>query len=262
MLVVSRHWKPAIPRRQWRRADLRDAADLKKVVRAFDPQIVLHAAANPNIDYCEKHPGEAFAVNAQGTLNLIQSLPRPDIPFFYFSTDNVFDGRKKSGYRESDPPNPPNCYGLSKLWGEHYVRDYCPRHFIVRTCWLFGDGPNFISKLLAGERLKAADDWWANPTYTADLAGAVKELSDRKAPAGIYHLTNARPVTRWNAFRELRKLSGRGAGVFAERVKFAQLPFAAKRPIHSILINSAFRNAGFQPLRAWTAALAEFLGNN
>ncbi len=243
-----------MPRRKWRRADLRDAAALKRIARSFKPQIVLHAAANPNIDYCEQHPEEAFAVNAQGTLNLIRSLPRRDIPFVYLSTDNVFDGRKASGYREGDLPNPPNCYGLSKLWGEHYVRGLCPKHYIVRTCWLFGDGPNFVTKLLAGERLKAADDWRANPTYTADLAAAIKTLVARPAPRGVYHLVNSRPVTRWDAFLALKKAAPRTAGVSAQRVKFAQLPFAARRPLHSVLVSSRF-----PPLRPWTSALADFL---
>jgi dTDP-4-dehydrorhamnose reductase len=258
-LAIGRQWKPNVPRGSWKKADLRDPSALRRIAVAFRPDVVLHAAAIPNIDQCEKFPREAFETNAQGTYHLIHALPRRDIPFVYISTDNIFDGRKRSGYREEDQPNPLNSYGLSKLWGERHVRSLCRKGYIVRTCWLFGNGPNFMTKLLAGEKLKAADDWRANPTYTVDLARAVLKL--RKAVPGIYHLTNAFAVTRWKAVEVLKTVAGGRFEIRAERVRLRSLALAAGRPQNSALINSNWRKIGELPLRSWELALREFVGN-
>ncbi|MBI4396978.1 MAG: NAD(P)-dependent oxidoreductase [Elusimicrobia bacterium] len=256
VLSVSRRWNPCVPRSAWRCADVRRPSSLTRILRVFKPQIILHAAAIANIDYCERHPEEAFQTNTQGTRNLLMAAGGKAL-FVYLSTDNVFDGTRK-GYREEDAPRPRNSYGFSKLWGEHHVRSLAPRHLIVRTCWFFGFGPNFVTKLMAGDPMKAAEDWVATPTYTADLAGAVDRLV-RCAPWGTYHITNGRAASRWDVVRELKRLLGPSNGIRAVKCRYASLPFAAQRPIRSRLVNDHWRRLGWSPLRSWKSALGEFV---
>lgn len=256
VLAVSRRWRAPVPRAGWRRADLWNPAALRRLVRAFRPDWVVHAAAIPNVDACEADSRSAFETNVLGTRHLLQAAG-PDVPFVYISTDQVFDGSRARGYREEDLPSPPNAYGLSKLWGERQALALARRAWVVRTGWLFGPGgSHFAGRLLAGEPLKAAADWVACPTAAADLARAVDRLT-RGAPPGIYHLTNGPAASRWDVARELARLApGR---VRAVRSRFSELKLPAPRPQSSVLINAAWRRLGRPPLRPWREALADYV---
>lgn len=251
LLALGRHWKPSVPRHQWREADLRDAGAVKKVVRSFRPQIIVHAAAIKDIDFCERFPQAAFETNTLGTWHLAQAAAKAK--FVYISTDNVVDGSRR-GHDESIVPQPLNHYGFSKLWGEQAARSRGPA-YIVRTGWLFGEGPNFVTGLLSGQSLRAAADWRASPTYTVDLAQSVRRLV-KKAGPDVYHLTNAGGPTRWEVAQELRRL---GMKVNASRCLYKDLGFVAQRPMNLVLLNRSWRRAGFAPLRSWKSALRDFV---
>jgi dTDP-4-dehydrorhamnose reductase len=258
VLAIGRRRKPFIPAGHWRRCDIRNAGAVQRAVRSFRPQIIVHAAALSNIDYCEQFPDQAYETNTAGTQHVVRAAADRGAYLIYVSTDNVFDGRKPDGQSEKDRPNPLNSYGFSKLWGENHVRRLCRGSLIVRTSWLFGPGPNFVTHLLEGRALKAARDWVGCPTYTVDLAKAIRRLAERKA-AGLYHVTNASPATRWEVVRELRRLLGRNGPVRATPCRYKDLPFLAQRPINSVLRNARWRQAGLAPIRSWKSALQEFV---
>ena len=129
------------------------------------PDLVLHAAAWTNVDGAEDDPQGAAAVNVGGTANAA-SL---GAPLVYFSTDYVFDGRKREPYLESDGPNPMSAYGRSKLHGEAAAGEQA---WIVRSSWLFGPtGNNFVRTMLRlgaeREEVAVVDDLRGSPTYLA-----------------------------------------------------------------------------------------------
>ena len=145
--------------------------------------LVLHAGAWTDVDGAEADPQDAAAVNVGGTSHAA-SLG----PLVYYSSDYVFDGRKRSPYVESDAPNPLSAYGRSKAFGEAAAGD---RAWIVRSSWLFGPtGHNFVRTMLrlGAERdeVSVVDDQVGCPTYVGHLAEATKAIVE--LPFGIWHV--------------------------------------------------------------------------
>ena len=189
---------------------------------------MLHAAAWTNVDGAETHREEAFAVNEEGTRNVVAL----GAPVVYFSSDYVFDGSKRSPYVESDEPNPLSVYAESKLAGEREVRE----GWIVRSSWLFGaTGHNFVLTMLrlGAERDEVAvvDDQRGSPTYVAHLAEATRALLER--PYGTWHLAAAGECT-WADFAEeiFRKADLTCA---VRRISSSEYGAPAQRPSYSVL---------------------------
>ena len=161
------------------------------------PDLVLHAAAWTDVDGAEDDPQGAAAVNVGGTANAAAL----GAPLVAYSTDYVFDGRKREPYVESDGPNPLSAYGRTKLHGEAAAGEQA---WIVRTSWLFGPtGHNFVRTMLrlGAERDEVAvvDDQRGCPTYVGHLAAATRELVE--LPYGVYHVAAEGDCT-WAEFAE------------------------------------------------------------
>jgi dTDP-4-dehydrorhamnose reductase len=194
-----------------------------------DVDVVLHAAAWTNVDGAEKEPREAAAVNVDGTRHAAEI----GAPLVLFSTDYVFDGRKREPYVESDATAPLSVYGRTKLEAEAAAGQDA---WIVRTSWLFGwTSTNFVRTMLrlGAERDEVAvvDDQRGCPTYVGHLARAARELLDR--PRGIWHLTAEGDCT-WADFAEaIFEEAGLDCGV--RRITTAELGRPAPRPANSVL---------------------------
>ena len=120
--------------------EIRDPEAVERAVRNSRPACIVNTAAFHRVDACEDQAGQAFAVNAVGAANLARSAFRAGATLVHFSTDYVFDGAKSAPYVETDSPRPLSLYGISKLAGEFAVRRYCEKHFVIRTCGLYGIG--------------------------------------------------------------------------------------------------------------------------
>ncbi len=169
--------------------------DILRMLQDAHPDVIIHAAALTNVDYCETHEEEAFRVNGEGTRNLAEAALAAHALLVYYSTDYLFDGAKPDGYREEDAPNPLSVYGKSKLMGESSVRATSPNHLILRTSWLFGcHGKNFIRTIVSlaqeGKPLRVVDDQRGSPTFTRDLAARTAFLLQAGC-WGTYHVTNS-----------------------------------------------------------------------
>jgi dTDP-4-dehydrorhamnose reductase len=233
-------------------------------IATLQPGWVVHAAAETDVDGCEREPERAMAVNAEGTRRVAEGCRRSGAGLVYVSTDYVFDGQKGSGYAEWDPPAPPNVYGCSKLEGERAVRMVAAHWTIVRTAWLYGlHGRNFVKTILgraaAGEPLRVVDDQVGSPTYAADLADAVALLLSR-GRTGIYHVTNSGACSWYEFAREILRLAGFDPITVAP-ITSEQLNRPARRPGYSALENAAWQAVGFPPLRSWREALAAMLSS-
>ncbi len=247
--------------------DIADLAAVKAAVFSCRPALIINAAAYTDVDGCETNVEQAFAVNAQGARNLAVVCSELDIPLVHISTDYVFDGTSSVPYKELDRPNPHSVYGKSKWQGEQFVRELCPKHYIVRTSWLFGEhGKNFVSTMLRlgreRDELGVVDDQMGSPTYTGDLAAAIRELVERHrtvGPAyGTYHVTNSGTCSWFELAREIFRQAGIG-GVTVKPIKTEELGRPAPRPANSVLDNGAWLRQGFVPLRHYKEALQEYL---
>jgi len=197
--------------------------------------LVLHAAAWTDVDGAEADPQGATAVNVGGTANAAALSDLLGAPLVAFSTDYVFDGRKREPYVESEAPNPLSAYGRSKLLGEAAAGEDA---WIVRSSWLFGPtGHNFVRTMLrlGAERDEVAvvDDQRGCPTFVGHLASAVRDLVDADLPRGLWHLVAAGECT-WADFAEAI-FEDSGLECRVRRISTEELGRPAHRPAYAVL---------------------------
>ncbi len=197
--------------------------------------LVLHTAAWTDVDGAEADPQGATAVNVGGTAHAAELSHALGAALVTFSTDYVFDGRKREPYLESDAPNPLSAYGRSKLLGEAAAGEDA---WVVRSSWLFGEtGHNFVRTMLrlGDERDEVAvvDDQRGCPTYVGHLARAVRELVDEDRPRGAWHLAAQGDCT-WADFAEAI-FAEAGVECRVRRISTEELARPAARPAYAVL---------------------------
>ena len=242
------------------------AEAVRKAVAAIRAECLINTAAFHRVDDCEDQAERAFAVNVMGVRNLAQAAEQAGAALAHFSTDYVFGGEKQTPYAETDLPQPLSIYAMSKLAGEFAARRYCSRHFVIRTCGLYGmggsrsKGGNFVETMLrlAGQKkpIRVVADQIVTPTSTADLAERLLPLLESKR-YGLYHMSSAGQCS-WHEFAaEVFRL----ANVEADLHPTDSKSFGAKarRPAYSVLDNCEMRAAGIAEFRPWQEALADYM---
>jgi dTDP-4-dehydrorhamnose reductase len=180
--------------------ELKDKSSVHRSITELRPDIVINCGAFVRVDDCEDDPSNVIEVNSIGAGYVAQASAKIDAVCVYISTDYVFDGSKNTPYSEDDQAYPINIYGISKLSGEHMVRSYCPKHYIIRSSGLYGlagssgKGGNFVETIITlanqGKPLYVVQDQVLTPTFTKDLSAVIAELID-KGDFGTYHITNS-----------------------------------------------------------------------
>ncbi len=239
---------------------------VRRVLGAISPRLVINTAAFNRVDEGEDDPEGAFRVNAFAVRDLAVVCRDLGAVLVHFSTDYVFDGRKTDPYVEEDAPNPQSVYASSKLAGESFARNYCPRHFVIRTCGLYGragsreKGTNFVETVLSrasrGQELRVVDDQTVTPTSTAELAPRVLELVETGA-YGLYHMTNEGRCTWFEFASAVLEIAGLSAPL--SPISSAEFGAKALRPSFSVLENAAYKNLGLTPFSSWKSALEAYL---
>ena len=230
--------------------DVTDQQQLKNVFEREQPEVVINCAAWTDVDACESNQQKAFAINGHAVSLLTETASLVGARLVQISTDYVFDGYKESPYLESDQPNPQSVYGKSKLLGEQLAG---PDALIVRTAWLMGpDGNNMLQTILRLLRspgdLHFVDDQVGCPTFTDDLAGALLALVEAK-DAGIFHVTNAGPVSWFVFAREVAEAAGHDPGRVLPISTTDLVPSRpAPRPANSVLDNLKLVDSGYSQL--------------
>ncbi len=241
--------------------DITDYAACKQLITALHPHILLHAAAYTDVNGCALDPPKALRINGVGTQNLAAVTAQLGMAMLYVSSNEVFDGKLGRAYHEYADAKPMNAYGWSKWYGERALVQVNPRHYIVRTAWLFAPGGhNFIHAILnaarRGRPLRVVTNEISNPTSTHDLAAAIGTLitSDRY---GTYHLVNEGAVSRWGLARFALDEAGLADTVIA-RISSQQWQRPSRPPEHTPLANIAAASLGIR-LRAWQEAVRDFV---
>lgn len=256
--------------------DLSDELALRRVIRAYCPDIIVNPAAYTAVDRAESEAKLAHAVNAHAPTVLAEEAQAIGAFLVHFSTDYVFDGSQSTPYTETDIPNPQGQYGLSKWLGEKGVASACTRHLIVRTSWVVGvHGGNFAKTMLrlASERdsLSVVADQWGAPTSAALIADVTAHLVRQaqhgplEFPYGVYHLT-ASGKTNWHSYAsyviDRARNKGKAIRVTPDAIKAiatADYPTPAKRPTNSCLDTSKLRHTFKLHLPHWQAGVDHIL---
>lgn len=233
------------------------------------PELVINTAAYNLVDRAEDEPEQAYRVNALGPRNLARSCAANNAILMHVSTDYVFgdapDGNRP--WTEHDAPRPQSAYAVSKLAGEHFVRSGCPRHFVVRTCGLYGGEPgrgsgNFVETMLRLGRERGAvrvvDDQRCCPSFGGDVAEALLELSQTDA-WGLYHATNEGEATWCEFATAVFKVCDLEVGVTP--ITTAEFGAAARRPAFSVLDCAKLESVIGRRLPRWSEALSRYLAD-
>ncbi|MFA7169246.1 MAG: dTDP-4-dehydrorhamnose reductase [Candidatus Paceibacterota bacterium] len=244
----------------WDRAelDITDAEEVDKKIKELNPETIINAAAYTAVDQAESEEDLVYKINSYAVGYLANVAKEIDALLVHFSTDYVFDGENHLGYKEDyQVKNPVTVYGKSKKLAEKMIEDIKPRHFIVRTQWLFGkSGKNFIETMLRlaneGKDLKVVNDQFGSPTYAKDLAYRIRDMIEENRESGIYHITNSNTCSWYEFALEIFRQAKLKPVV--KPVKSEEFAAAAKRPTHSMLINTKL-----PPLRPYEDALRAYL---
>ncbi|MDK8797914.1 sugar nucleotide-binding protein [Corynebacterium sp. MSK044] len=228
---------------------------------------IINAAAFNDVNSAETAEGRtaAWEVNALGPAKLAQIAARYDLTLVHVSSDYVFDGTVKE-HTEEEVPSPLSVYGASKSAGEAAAA-VCPRHYVVRTAWVFGDGANFMATMARlaanGTTVKVVSDQRGRPTWAEDLAKGIVHLLDVNAEYGIYNITSGGDPASRNEIAMATFIATGSDPTGVTPVTTAQYqelngPEAA-RPAESTLALDKIEATGFTPTN-WRVALALYLG--
>lgn len=251
--------------------DLDDPEAAARLVARDRPELVIHCAAWTDVDGCAREPDLAMRRNARAVRELAEAAVASGAGLVLVSTNEVFDGRRADGlgYEESDPVEPGNAYGASKLAGERAAvvayrgQDAEGRLWVIRTAWLYGPpGRDFPAKILAaaarlpaGEPLPVVADEFGSPTHAPDLAAALLALVARADP-GLYHLANGGRASRleWASAVLARCRPGQATRPIGQ----AEYPRPSAPPRWGVLATAKAAAAGVT-MRDWHSALEAYL---
>nr|WP_315268182.1 bifunctional dTDP-4-dehydrorhamnose 3,5-epimerase family protein/NAD(P)-dependent oxidoreductase [Microbacterium lemovicicum] len=229
---------------------------------------IVNAAAYTAVDTAETADGRraAWASNVSGLATLAGIAAANGITLVHVSSDYVFDGSLERPYREDDAVCPLGVYGQTKAAGDAIVATV-PRHYIVRTSWVIGEGKNFVRTMASlaerGVDPRVVDDQTGRLTFTEDIARGIRHLLDVDAPYGTYNLTGAGEPTTWaDIARRVYELTGHDAervtGVSTEEYFAGATGPVAPRPVNSVLDLGRIEDTGFAPADA-AASLESYL---
>ena len=243
--------------------DIADPASLGRAFEDVQPDVVFNCAAFHVLDECEHEPDSAWAVNVRA----VADLARRGAKLVHLSTNYVFDGRRPEPYAEDDVPAPRSMYAITKLAGEHAALAYGAGALVVRTTGLYGfagnasKGGNFVQRMLTRARagtgqLRLPADQRVQPTFTADLAGALVDAVRRDA-TGTVHLTNSGECT-WFEFTQAI-VDNAGIDVPIEPGETVIEPGGIDRPLNGVLARPRADALGLPELRPWREALDDYM---
>lgn len=240
--------------------DITDVKAVYEFVNNHRPEVIINCAAHTAVDKCETDVDMAYKINTVGPKNLAAAANAIGAEIVQISTDYVFDGELNKELTEFDEVNPQTVYGKTKLEGEKVVTMLNPKHYIVRTAWLYGDGNNFVKTMLklseTNKTLKVVDDQRGTPTSTVDLARVIIKLVENKN-YGLFHCTCKGECTWYDLTKEIFRIKGIDTEVLPCTTD--EFPRPAKRPKYSVLRNYMLDITIGDLTRDWKESLEEYL---
>lgn len=244
--------------------DVCDKELVFSLIKKHQPQLVLHLAAETDVDRCEKEIDHAFRTNTVGVQNVALACQFYRAEMVYISTGGVFNGKPSKLHTEFDVPDPINVYSKAKYQGEEIVRQLLNKYYIFRAGWMIGGGPNkdkkFVGKIIelckTRKELKAVDDKYGSPTFARDFVRGIKKII-KTGNYGLYHLVNTGICSRFEIALEIVK--SLGVAVDVKPVSSDHFPLPAPRAASEAMRNYKLDLLGINPMPGWKEALAEYV---
>jgi dTDP-4-dehydrorhamnose reductase len=222
-----------------------------------------------DVDRCESAREEAHIVNALAPGVLAKCASRQGARLIHFSTDYVFDGKKREPYREEDTPSPLGFYGKTKLEGEWRALEQDARHVVVRISWVFGQAKtsfadSLIERAMREDRVEAIEDKFSCPTSAEDAAKWLEIFFDPLVKGGLYHACNSGQCS-WREYGAKALEFAHEVGLKlrtnqVEPIRLAEMKqFIAQRPVFSMLCTRKLTASTGMTPRHWHEALREYI---
>lgn len=239
--------------------DITNDQQLERLVKGTS--IVVNCAAYTDVDKAESEAELAYQINAAAVGRLGAFAKEANVWVLQVSTDFVFDGKSDRPYVETDPPNPINMYGRSKLAGEQLLIESGCRCCIMRVEWTYGlHGSSFVTRLIqrakANKMLKVVDDQIGSPTATTEVAKTICKLLAKK-PEGILHFASGGYVSRYEMAGFIFETMS--IDVELASCKSSDYKSAAARPLNSRFNCSKIKALLDEPIEPWQGPLEGFL---
>lgn len=239
--------------------DITNQQQLKQAAENAD--VIINCAAYTNVEKAESETDLAYKVNAKAVADLAAIAKDTGAWILHTSTDFVFDGRSDRPYVETDPTNPINAYGKSKLAGEQLLLESGCKNCIMRIEWTYGlAGNNFVTKIVAAAKhrkeLKVIDDQIGSPTATTQVAEVICKLINKKTQ-GLFHFASAGYVSRYEMSGFIfDKLD---MNVNLTPCKTSDYKTAAQRPLNSRFNCDKIKALLGEDIEHWQKSLENFL---
>lgn len=244
--------------------DITNIDKVMELVKEVKPWAIINCAAYTNVNACETDADNAYRINAIGPRNLSIAATEVRAKLVQVSTDYVFTGKADKPYTEFDLTGPQGVYGVSKLAGENFVRDFAGEYYILRTAWLYGEGKNFVKTMLQlsekNDKVKVVRDQFGTPTSAEELAKAIHYLLPTEN-YGLFHGT-CEGSCHWAEFaKEIFRLSGKNTEVqeITTQEYEAANPASAPRPSYSILENYMLKLTTDFKFADWHEAIEKYI---
>lgn len=243
--------------------NIQDFASTKTYLQSVQPDVILHAAAYTNVEEAERKPEDCYAVNYNGTLNLVNAARGFRHKFIYVSSTGNYGLQKTTPYAEWDDVLPTTVYHKSKYLGEKAVQQLCDDFLILRTGWLFGGSTdhrkNFVYnryKEASGKTEMFSDPFQTgNPTNTADVAAQIKKLIAEEV-AGTFNVVSEGSCTRYEYVKEIVAAFGLRCEVKPTQKPFERL---AKVSHNEAALNVNLQQMGLNVMPHWKESLHRYI---
>ena len=245
--------------------DLCNAEAVWQYCEEKKPAYIINCAAYTAVEKAEEEEALARKINRDAVEHLAKAAQAVDATLLHVSTDYVFDGTATRPYLETDPVCPVSVYGNTKLEGEQVLAEFCPKHVILRTAWLYSEfGNNFVKTMirLGSERdkLTVVCDQLGSPTYARDLADALMDIVQAAEKghfiAGIYNYSNEGICSWYDFTLKIHELAGISTCEVSP-IESKDYPAKVKRPAYSVLSKEKIKADYDIHIPAWEQSLAD-----
>ena len=243
---------------------------IDQVVNYFQSEntsIIIHCAANTDVELCEKNQKQCFHDNYQLTEVLTKVSKKLNIKLIFISSTGVYGDYKSSPYIETDTPNPKTVYHKSKLDSETMIQNNLKNYIIIRTGWLFGGNPKSPKNFVLNRLLEAKNsdgkifsniDQKGNPTYTNDIVKVIYNLIQFNK-TGLFNCVNEGVASRYEYVSEIIKIANYPTKV--ERVKKSAFNRKANVSNNEMAINANLDSIGFNKMPNWRLSLKDYMSS-
>lgn len=245
----------------YKELDITDIEAVREFVKDKNIDLIINCAAYNNVDKAEEEKELCYKLNAYAPRDLAKVAKEIGAEFVTYSTDFVFDGKKKTPYKEEDEVNPLSIYSQAKAEGEKLVKAEYEKSYIIRTSWVFGIANNNFNKQVINwskgrDELIIVDDQKSSPTYSYDLADFTLKLLETKK-YGLYHISNDGIASKYDQAKYV--LDSIGWKGTLKKGKTSDFNLLAKRAEYSKIDSTKIEEVVGEKIPSWQSGIDRFL---